>query len=456
MANGPVPGRDNLSNRAAPSANKYDLTMVNFGGPVDEDEDRPVQQSIPLPPPPQGYSQYQQAPPQHPHQTAQGTQVNQPQQPAKSRKGIPIWVWLLVAFFLFILLLAAGVGAYFLIPRDGFTLRVLNAPSGAKVYVDDIPSGVPQRDGTIIVQGLRTGEARDLRVSEEGYADWKTTVTGQPGKVVDVTVNLTPLQTKTTPSTGGLPAEIDFSGRMALIPAGEFKMGADDSNPEEAPAHPVTLPDYYIDKYEVTNEQYGNFCNATNHPKPVNPFWDPQYFEKNPRMPVIGVSYSDAQAYAQWANKRLPTESEWEKAASWSAGATAKHRYPWGDTADKRRSNVESAHPSNIGQFAEGASGYGVLDMAGNAREWVDGTFEAYPGSKASNPQFGRGLKVVRGGDFRAGLPFAKTTSRLGVESGFKTNPGDDKVGRSSLVGIRCAISADDSKLQTVLKPGGN
>ena len=215
MANGPVPGRDNLSNRAAPSANKYDLTMVNFGGPVDEEEDRPVQQSVPLPPPPQGYSQYQQAPPQHPHQTAQGTQVNQPQQPAKSRKGIPIWVWLLVAFFLFILLLAAGVGAYFLIPRDGFTLRVLNAPSGAKVYVDDIPSGVPQRDGTIIVQGLRTGEARDLRVSEEGYADWKTTVTGQPGKVVDVTVNLTPLQTKTTPSTGGLPAEIDFSGEAA-------------------------------------------------------------------------------------------------------------------------------------------------------------------------------------------------------------------------------------------------
>jgi len=62
---------------------------------------------------------------------------------------------------------------------------------------------------------------------------------------------------------------------------------------------------------------------------------DPQYFEKNPRMPVIGVSYSDSQAYAQWANKRLPDESEWEKAASWSAGATAKHRYPWGDTADK-------------------------------------------------------------------------------------------------------------------------
>jgi len=58
-----------------------------------------------------------------------------------------------------------------------------------------------------------------------------------------------------------------------------------------------------------------------------------------------------------------------------------------------------------LGSFAEGASGYGVLDMAGNAREWVDGTFEAYPGSKASNPQFGQGLKVVRGGDFRAGCP---------------------------------------------------
>jgi formylglycine-generating enzyme required for sulfatase activity len=92
--------------------------------------------------------------------------------------------------------------------------------------------------------------------------------------------------------------------------------------------------------------------------------------------------------------------------------------------------------------------------MAGNVREWVNGTFDAYPGSAASNPQFGQGLRVVRGGDFRAGPAFAKTTSRLGVDAGFKTNPGDDKIGRSSLVGFRCAIAADDPKLQAQLKQG--
>ena len=332
---------------------------------------------------------------------------------------------------------------------------MLNAVAGSKIYVDDVPSGVPQSDGTIVVEGLRTGEPRELRVSKEGYADWKTTVSGDPGKVVPVTVKQTPLVVSTPPAAG-LPAEVDFNGRMVLIPAGEYKMGADDSNPEEAPAHMVTLPDFYIDKYEVTNQQYADFCTATNHAKPINPFWDPQYFEKNPRMPVIGVSFSDAQAYAQWANKRIPTESEWEKAASWSSGASSKHKYPWGDPADKRRSNVESGHPTNIGQFPEGASGYGVQDLAGNAREWVDSAFEPYTGNTKSNPQFGQGLKVVRGGDFRAGLAFAKTTSRLGVDPGFKTNPGDDKVGRSSLVGFRCASSVDSPKLQALIKPGGN
>jgi len=118
---------------------------------------------------------------------------------------------------------AGGILPFYSLPRRGcwgifpdsqgwITLRVLNAPSGAKVYVDDIPSGVPQRDGTIIVQGLRTGEARDLRVSEEGYADWKTTVTGQPGKVVDVTVNLTPLQTKLRRQRAASPQKSILAG----------------------------------------------------------------------------------------------------------------------------------------------------------------------------------------------------------------------------------------------------
>jgi formylglycine-generating enzyme required for sulfatase activity len=437
MMNEALPKPEGRTNRPPSAQNKYDLTMVNFGA-TDEDEEAPNRQGVPAPPPYQPYPEPQVQQP-----------VQKVQTPVQPRKGISKWIWLGIGALILLLVCAAGIGVYFLIPHDGFTLRVLNAPSGANVYVDDIPSGVRQRDGTIIVQGLRAGEARDIRVSEQGFADWKTTVTGQSGKVMDLTVNLTPLETKNSQ-----PTEIDYSGRMVLIPAGQFQMGADDSNPEERPMHAVTLPDYYIDKYEVTNEQYGNFCNATGHAKPVNPFWDPQYLDKNPRMPVIGVSYGDAEAYAAWANKRLPTESEWEKAASWGPNASQKRRYPWGDSTDKLRANVDSQHPSTIGQFSNGGSAYGAQDMAGNVREWVNGTFDAYPGNTASNPQFGQGLRVVRGGDFRAGPSFAKTTSRLGVDAGFKTNPGDDKIGRSSLVGFRCAIAADDPKLQVQLKQG--
>jgi iron(II)-dependent oxidoreductase len=168
-------------------------------------------------------------------------------------------------------------------------------------------------------------------------------------------------------------------------------------------------------------------------------------------MPVIGIAYDDAQAYANWAGKRLPTESEWEKAASWGPNISAKRLYPWGSSPEKTRANVDSDHPTDVGHFSESASGYGVEDMAGNAREWVDAYFDAYPGNTSSNPKFGQGLRVVRGGDFRSGLNFAKTVSRLGVEPGFKTNPGDDKLGRSSLVGFRCAVPADDPRLQASL-----
>src|SRR6185295_13480766 len=118
-----------------------------------------------------------------------------------------------------------------------------------------------------------------------------------------------------------LPVEVDYNGKMAFIPAGEFEMGSD--------VRKVTLPAYYIDKYEVTNADYKKFCDATGHPYPKSTFMfgafkqktpaeaDEEYFTQHPNSPVIGVTYEDAAAYAAWAGKRLPREDEWEKAASW-------------------------------------------------------------------------------------------------------------------------------------------
>jgi formylglycine-generating enzyme required for sulfatase activity len=435
MLNEPFQRPEGRPKRPSPAQNKFDLTVVNFNSePGDEGEDE--RERVATPP--------VSRPAPQPHVARPGT-VPQTAGPTGRKSSLLL---IIGASVLFLLLVGGGLAVYFFSPGKGFTLRVLNAPAGSKVFIDDVPSGVPQSDGTIIVQGLRTGEARDVRVSQEDYADWKTTVTGREGQVQDLTVNMTPLRPKTAaqPQT-----EIEYNGRMILIPAGEYPMGIDNSNPEESPSHTVSLPAYYIDKYEVTNEQYARFCAATNHPHPVNPFWDTTYFEKRPRMPVIGIAYDDAQAYANWAGKRLPTESEWEKAASWGPNISAKRLYPWGSSPEKTRANVDSDHPTDAGHFSESASGYGVEDMAGNAREWVDAYFDAYPGNTTSNPKFGQGLRVVRGGDFRSGLNFAKTVSRLGVEPGFKTNPGDDKLGRSSLVGFRCAVPADDPRLQASL-----
>jgi iron(II)-dependent oxidoreductase len=132
--------------------------------------------------------------------------------------------------------------------------------------------------------------------------------------------------------------------------------------------------------------------------------------------------------------------------------AAAKRQYPWGEAVEPGRANLDSEHPTEVGSHPSGASAYGVSDMSGNAREWVDAFFAPYPGGAQSNPNYGRGLRVVRGGDFRAGPRFARTTSRLGVAPEFKTNPGDEQAGRSSLVGFRCAISADDPRIKTLVQ----
>jgi formylglycine-generating enzyme required for sulfatase activity len=447
------PHQEKRSERPGPpqqNQNPYDLTMVNFGVPIEDEEEAAPPPTRPLPPYPPAQPQYAPAQQQYAAQP-QPAPVRQ-QQPRQSRSKLPIII--LIALVLILLLGAGGALAYyFLSSPPSFTLRVLNAPAGSKVFIDDIPSGVPQRDGSIIVQGLRAGEPRDVRVTQEGYAEWRTSVTGKNGETLDVTANMTPLQQKPAqpaqPAT--LPAQIDYSGTMMLVAAGPFTMGADGGNLDEAPAHTVDVPAFYIDKLEVTNEQYAKFCDATGHARPTDPFWDPNYFEKNPHMPVIGVGHDDAEAYATWAGKRLPTEAEWEKAASWGPGATTKRKYPWGDAVESGRANLSSQHPTDVGSMPTGASAYGVMDMAGNAREWVSDAYAPYPGSASANPNYGKGYRVVRGGDFRAGPNFARTTSRLGVDPAFKTNPGDEKLGRSSLVGFRCAISADDPKLKTVL-----
>jgi len=213
---------------------------------------------------------------------------------------------------------------------------------------------------------------------------------------------------------------------MILIPAGECLIGSTDAEIEartaeaekararrwftdEAPQHVVYLDAYYIDKYEVTNAQYRKFVEETGHREPRR---RRRRFFDGPNQPVVGVSWHDAQAYAEWAEKRLPTEAEWEKAARGTEGRI----YPWGDVFNPDRCNTYSRRsigPQPVGSYPRGASPYGLLDMAGNAWEWCADWYAGsyYDESPYENPQGPEtgDEKVMRGGSWWVRMPSGET-----------------------------------------------
>jgi serine/threonine-protein kinase len=158
------------------------------------------------------------------------------------------------------------------------------------------------------------------------------------------------------------------TGVMVLVAAGEFPSGAD--------RKPVSLPAFYIDRTEVLNGAYADFCKSTGHSLP-------QGFEiGRAHLPVVNVTIGDARAYAKWAGKRLPTALEWEKAARGAAGFA----YPWGNEADPKRANVqdnpdlkEHVLLGGSANFGTGQSPYGAFDMAGNVWEFVEADFTPSP-----------------------------------------------------------------------------
>jgi len=159
---------------------------------------------------------------------------------------------------------------------------------------------------------------------------------------------------------------------MVLVPAGKFDFGDKD----EGGIEKLDLKAFYIDKYEVTNEQYKNYKPTHNFPP------------DKAKHPATGVSWHDANTYCKTNGKRLPTEEEWEKAARGIDGRA----YPWGDDfkAEKlnsKESNIATTAP--VGKYEAGKSPYGVYDMSGNVREWTDSWYDEK-----------KIYKVVRGGSY--------------------------------------------------------
>jgi iron(II)-dependent oxidoreductase len=361
------------------------------------------------------------------------------------------WVWIAAGGGGVLLALIAGL--WFLLMPGSATLLVQGAPPGSAVYLDGVRQDLTGADGSLKISGVKK-EKVSVRVSQEGYTEFNTVVTVGSGKEQVVTAKLEKLD-GTKDKTPVNKAEIDYTGAMVLIPAGEFLMGDDKHSGDEKPAHTVNLPAFYIDKFEVTNAQYKKFCTETGRPTPTQTDYHRTYFNDNPDAPVIGVSFDDAVAYATWAGKRLPTEAEWEKAASWDETAKKKRQFPWGDTADTSRANIgqKARTPSAVGQNAAGASFYGVMDMAGNASEWVDAFYQAYEGNPKGDPNFGTTFRVARGGSFRSPAQEVRTTHREFVKPDLKEGI-DPSTGKNSYTayGFRCAVSADNAKLQEQLQ----
>ncbi len=282
----------------------------------------------------------------------------------------------------------------------------------------------------------------------------------EPGKGV--------VQTQEKPGTK-LPKEIvgKDGAEMVLIPAGEFEMGTNSAEipglvqwskkwysstqagwfERETPRHTVYLDAFYMDKYEVTNASYKKFIDATGQKAPG--YWNDSKYNALDQ-PVVGVSWNNAKAYAEWAGKRLPTEAEWEKAAR---GGLVGRKFPWGDSdpdgiqcnfADKNTNsdwsdkNMDDSYhyTAPVGSFPP--SGYGLYDIAGNVWEWcADWYDENYytESTKRSPTGSDSGIfRVLRGGSWVSD-PNSLRAAYRGYDA-----PAD--TGR--LIGFRCGASRSD------------
>lgn len=256
-------------------------------------------------------------------------------------------------------------------------------------------------------------------------------------------VGTLPIKTITTPKDNAV---------MVYVPAGEFLMGTSDEDIElykkifplrriarfdnERPQRSVYVDAFYIDKFEVTNQQYKQFLAETGYEPTHYLDYEPH---NAPDFPAAVLEWEDAVAYTNWAGKRLPTEAEWEKAARGTDGRI----WPWGNEWDGTKLSGNDGtglkdgyrETAPVGQFPQGASPYGAHDMAGNLWEWVADWYDpnyyrnAPTNINPKGPEAGDG-HILKGGGWAENLDFTRCANRLGG------NPG------SLIRGFRCAMDA--------------
>ena len=313
---------------------------------------------------------------------------------------------------------------------------------------------------------LRDGFVYDLVVQHEHQHD----------ETILQTIQLTPGRYRDAmPALPDAPAGLATSTEMVTIPAGRYPVGSDGHEPydNEHPRHEVDLAAYEIDRFPVTNGAFQEFIADRGYEREElwsRDGWEwrfvfgvesPEYWRwerpcwltsryghvtpVDPRLPVSHVSYFEAEAFATWAGKRLPTEHEWEVAAAWDPAAGRSRRYPWGDEAyAPGHANLDQRllGQAPVGAYPRGASALGCEQMLGDVWEWTSSDFVAYPGFTAfpyaeySTPFFGGQFKVLRGGSWATRPRVARNTFRN----------WDSRLKRQIFAGLRCARDAERAR----------
>ena len=265
-----------------------------------------------------------------------------------------------------------------------------------------------------------------------------------------------------------LPEATPTINEMVTVRGGGYSLGSDRDEPydNEHPQHTVELPAFQIDRFPVANGAYIDFMDDGGYSRQElwsRDGWDwrstfdivaPEYWFQtadgwltkragielpvDTRLPVCHVSWFEAEAFASWAGKRLPSESEWEVAAAWDPAVGRPRRYPWGDdppTPERANLDQKLFSPAPVGAYPAGTSAFGCEQMLGDIWEWTSSDFEPYPGFRAfpypeySVPFFGSGFKVLRGGSWATRPRVARNTFRN----------WDSRLKRQIFAGFRCA-----------------
>ncbi len=356
-------------------------------------------------------------------------------------------------------------------PRADRPALPLLGPGEARTYVREVRDKVLDVLDTVDLAGhegrplLRDGFAFGMVAQHEQQHDETMLATHQLRTGA-------PVLEASEPPPGGRVGHDEV-----LVPGGPFTMGTS-TEPwaldNERPAHVVDVPAYVIDTAPVSNGDYAAFIEARGYDEPrwwSTAGWDhrqragltaPRFWERDgdrwvrtrfgvrepvpPREPVVHVCCYEAEAYAAWRGRRLPSEAEWEKAARYDPSTRRSRRYPWGDEdPGTRHANLGQRHlrPAEVGAYPDGASPLGVHQLIGDVWEWTSSEFRGYPGFRAfpyeeySQVFFGDGYRVLRGGSFG--------TDPVACRSTFRN--WDLPIRRQIFAGFRCARDATPDEL---------